>query len=366
MASSVETLLRPNRILGVFERVRKGPTSMSDFLGFGIGGANRTPVGGRTFNYDTFNRTRKIARGRAAGAVSSRIAPQVVGSVQGTFPRVAETIQLLDEKIFNVRPIGGPSGILDRAGEQYITRQEQYLATRFANVIEFQSAAVLRGKYSYVQSGDDLFHDFTGGTVIDFQSPPGNQDQLDMLGDGDIIDASWSTAATDIPDQLMKINEAMLQLTGLPLEHILTGPSVWGYLISNTKIAAVGGTANVTFERFDIQGNGNFQAKLRALPWLTIHIVSHGLDVGTSEDYTSLIEADHAIFTPSPDPSWITYGEGSEMVTEGPNGVRAERMGIYPYAYPSHDPSGFNMTGIGNGIPHLYVPAAVAYGDTTL
>jgi hypothetical protein len=57
--------------------------------------------------------------------------------------------------------------------------------------------------------------------------------------------------------------------------------------------------------------------------------------------------------------------EGSEIVTEGPGGAKAERFGFYAYGYPTHDPSGWDLAAVFNGIPALYTPAAVAYGKIT-
>ena len=89
-------------------------------------------------------------------------------SAVSVFPRAAEKITLLDEELLNRRPIGGPGASLDRA-ETYVTRQEAYLAQRFANLIEFQTAAMIRGTYSYASDGDLLRHGFTGGdTTVTF------------------------------------------------------------------------------------------------------------------------------------------------------------------------------------------------------
>lgn len=359
--ATVETVLGSKRIFGVFARVRKGPTMLSDIFGWGIGGNNTVDIGGREFNYDTFNVTRKIGSPRHPGQASATTDPQPTGTVRGTFPRAAETVLLEDEQIHNLRRSGGPLSELDSRGEQYITKQEQFLAQKAANIIEFQTAAMFRGSYTHEEDGDDLFHDFTGtGVTIDFQLPANNQNQLNG-----IIDASWATAGTDIPDQLHQINEKSQELTGMPITNMVMNRTAWGFLINNTKVINQGGSSNVVFETLRRDITGSFTAVLRAIPWLKIHIIGHGLEVGTSETYTKLIADDQVTFFPDPDPSWVYYANGSEIVTEGPNGVRAERMGIYPYAYPTHDPSGFNLTYVQNGVPNLIVPEAIFNADVT-
>ena len=76
------------------------------------------------------------------------------------------------------------------------------------------------------------------------------------------------------------------------------------------------------------------------MPWLTFHVIDYGLEIwnGTSEVFTKLIEDDHAAFLPEPSPRWVQYLEGSEIVTEGPNGAKHERFGFHAYAYPDARP----------------------------
>src|SRR4029079_9032114 len=110
----------------------------------------------------------------------------------------------------------------------YIPRRGGYLAQRFANLIEFQTAAMLRGRYSFLNDGDYLRHGFSGGeTTIDFQIPATNLTQRDMLSTGNILDADWATAGTDIPAHLHAINAAMIQLTGMGLAHVILTSAGW-------------------------------------------------------------------------------------------------------------------------------------------
>lgn len=365
MAKSVGEILTSKRIIRVVSRVKKAINPIATFLGMQIGGPNRIQVGGRKTSYDIFNNTRRIAKGRAPGVANARSKPQVVGNVDVVFPRAAETIELSDERILNLRSIGGPvEGGLSSSAESYITRQEVFLGQKFNNIIEFQAAAMLRGQYVFVIQGDDLFHAFSGtGVTIDYKIPAGNKTGLDMLGGGNLITGPWSTASTDIPAQLYAINAAMIQLTGDGLRHIICNSTVWNNVLNNTVVQGQGGSANLVFERINIDENNNFEAVLRAIPWLRWHIFDHGLDTGTTPTYEKLIPDGFASFLPEPTSEWVEYAEGSEYVTEGPNGVREVRMGFYPYAYPTHDPSGWDLAAIHNGLPMLYSPSAIAFGN---
>ena len=117
---------------------------------------------------------------------------------------------------------------------------------------------------------------------------------------------------------------------------------------------------------FGVPGDAAFQsAVLRSVPWVTFHVLDYGLQVwnGTSEVFTKLIADTHAAFLPEPSPRWVQYLAGTELVTEGPGGPRHERFGFHAWSYPVHDPSGFVLSALMNGIPALYTPAAIAYGQ---
>jgi hypothetical protein len=121
------------------------------------------------------------------------------------------------------------------------------------------------------------------------------------------------------------------------------------------------------FESLSRVSGSEFTATLRALPWLTFHVIDYGLEVwnGTSEVFTKLVENNRAAFLPEPSPRWAQYLEGSEIVTEGPAGGKHERFGFHAWSYPVHDPSGWELCAVLNGIPALYTPAALAYGLIT-
>src|SRR5262245_22651998 len=364
MSLSTAQLLAPQTIRKAISQLELPGTSLQNLFGWGLSGGNTARQAGRNFAYDIFNVSRQVATARVPAQAMARTAPQAVKNTGATFPRCAERITLLDEDLLNRRQIGGDT--LDQRGEIFVTRQEAYLAQRFANVIEFQTAAMLRGSYVFLDDGDLLRHGFTGtGTMVDFRIPAGNKSQLNMLGGGNILAADWATAGTDIPAHLHAINAAMIQLTGFGLAHVILTSVGWQYVVNNTKVQAQGGSAGPVFESLRRTSPGEFTATLRSLPWLTFHVIDYGLEIwnGTAQTFTRLIENDHAAFLPEPSPRWTQYLEGSEVVTEGPGGPKHERFGFYAYAFPTHDPSGWELCAVLNGIPALYTPSAIAYGQ---
>lgn len=362
---AAQDLFAPLYIREVVSRVNPALTTLSRLFGFDVGGSNREQQSGRNFAFDYFDHTREVASGRAPDAASAAIKPQLAGTVQGVFPRSAEMMQLRYEKIFNRRSVGGPTSELDKGGMDWITRQQNYMGERFANIIEFQTAAMLRGSYVFVQDGDKLKHDFSGtGITVDFKIPAGNLSSLNMLGGGNIISALWSNTGTDIPAQIFAINQAMQQLAGFPLKHIVLNSVTWQYVMNNTKVQAQSGTANTPLTEIKQDNEGNFTASMRFAPWIKFHIIDHGLVVGTGAGtYTKLLPDNKVAFLPDPSPLWCGYLDGSEYVTDGPQATTAtEQFGFYSYGYPVHDPAAFNMHMLLNGIPALKVRNAIAFG----
>jgi hypothetical protein len=372
---SVSDLLAPEVILREVSRVQLPGTVLSDLFNWGLPSRDPENMTGnmidydlREGSYDVFNRSKEIATGSVPGTSNTLVKPQKVGRVRFTIPRTAESIPLTDEDLVNRRATGQPVTNVDSMGENYIMRQKQYLASKVGNMIEFQTAALLRGSYTFDQNGDELRQGFTGGeTTIDFQIPAGNKDQLDMLGDGDIIGTTWATTSTDIPLDCMQVNDAMNSLTGMGIEHAICNSTTFQYLLNNLKIQAQAGTSNTPFQEYNRTGPGRFSVVFRAIPWLQWHIIDYRLDIwnGSTLVNTKLVADDQVTFIPTPNSNWVQYLNGGEVITEGPNGTRAFRHGYYAYGYPTWDPSGWKLNNNHNGFPALYIPAAIATADVT-
>lgn len=385
---SVQQILAPQSILRTISRLALPGTSLSQLFGWNIGngpipgallgigneqeGNNTTQRGNyedwdlRVGQYDIFDVTRTIATASLPSSAPTRVKPQKVGSVQVTLPRANERITLDHESIHNRRTLGGAANMVDRGGQRYIAAQQRYMAARFANLIEFQTAAMLRGSYSFTMDGDRMLHSFSGGEItIDYKRPAGNLNQLNMTGAGNIIDASWATSSTDIPKHLYQINDAMINLTGMGLEHVVVTSVMWNNIMNNTKVHTQGGSSQRVFDELSRTSEGEFTAVLRNIPWVTWHIVDYGLELEATNGtltYTKMIEDTAAVFLPKVSDSWATYIRGGEFVTEGPNGTQDFRRGFYAYSYPEYEPSGVNMVAIHNGLPANPVPKAIAYG----
>lgn len=367
---AVAELLAPEVILREVSRVELPGTVLSDLFNWGLAARDPDKQSGnmidyplRDGSYDVFNRSRHISTGSVPGTPNTNRKPQKVGRVRFTIPRSAERIPLTDEDLVNRRQIGQAVTVVDSLGENYIMRQKEHLAMGVANMIEFQTAAMMRGSYTFDQVGDELRQGFTGGEeTIDFQIGANNKNQLNG-----IIGTSWATPSTDIPGDVMQVNRQSNTNCGLGIEHMVINSATYQYLVNNDKIKAQAGTSNTPFETYNRTGEGQFSVTFRAMPWVQIHIIDYTLEIwdGSAFTDTALIADDQATMFPTPSSRWVQYLNGGEVVTEGPNGTRAFRTGHYAYGYPSWDPSGWNLCHVHNGFPALYIPAAIFNADVT-
>jgi hypothetical protein len=298
---AVSELLAPEVYLREVSRLDLPGTTLSDLFGWGMSARDPDTQTGnmidwplRDGGYDVMNRSQDLASGRVPGTAPYNIAPQKVGKVKFTIPRSAERMPLTDEKLNNQRPTGQAVNVVDTNGENYILRQKRYMAERVANMIEFQSAAMMRGSYTFDQNGDELRQGFSGGEeTINFQIPAGNTNQLDMLGTGAIITAPWSTAGTDIPANIVAIlNDAESALTGMGIEHAVCNSKTMQYFLNNTKIKGQAGTANTVYEVYNRVGPAEYSVRLKSIPWLQIHVIDYKLNIWNGSAYarTSLIQ----------------------------------------------------------------------------
>jgi hypothetical protein len=240
---AVQELLAPEVILREVSRIQLPGTVLSDLFGWGLAARNPDAQSGnmidyplRDGSYDVFNRTRELAHASVPGTQNTNIKPQKAGRVRFTIPRVAESIPLTDEDMVNRRQIGQAVTVIDSMGENYLMRQKRYLAERAANMIEFQTAAMMRGSYTFDQQGDELRQGFSGGEItLDYQIPANNKNQLNG-----IIGTTWATTTTDIPGDVLAVNQASNDLSGLGIEHAVCNSVTWQYLVNNDKIKAAG------------------------------------------------------------------------------------------------------------------------------
>lgn len=369
MAITLAQLLKTEVITGTISRIKTPMSRLQDFFGMGPGGINTDQVSGRDIGWDIFDQTRLLATGRAPATGPARVTRNPVGHVSARCYRSYESIVINEEEIFRGRPLGQQYGEIDQRGQNYIARQESYLAQKFKNMREFMVSRMLRGGFDITQDGDDYIPvELAAGMFsVDFQVPAGNKSQLNMTGGGDIIGTSWANAAAPIISDLMQINAAFEELHGRPLAHVWMNSNTFQNVLANTQVINTGGTANTFFQEMrwspaksaeQIADTG-IEVTLRGFPLVKFHVYDGGLTVNGV--YSKFFPDNYASFLPEPAADWVAMKEGSELIREKPNTESVEAFGLKAWALMVDDPPGFDLRVVDNCIPALFVPKAVTY-----
>lgn len=366
----ISDLLASERITGTVSELRFPKTRIQNFLGTNVGGRASQRAnggtGGHETSYDVFNTTRDLPHlmARATGPRTNQLSP--MARVRHTMLRVYESRPLDYDKIWHNRAIGSNPGTIDVGGQQYIAKQERNLAQIMVNMREFAAAMMLRGSMGVLQATASQIPVLPGAGTrdIDFGISAGHKGQA-----GGIITASWATAGTKIVDHILALRAKAEEDTGYTLEHALINSKTWGYLVNNTQVQTLAGTASQPWdksERVVDRGPDNepvneWVATLRAIPDLMFHISDHGLDVwdGSANTFAKMIPDDHIIFTPEPDGTWNELHEGSEPVKDDASSPVVERFGLYAYKAETVRPTGVNIDMLDNFLPVLTVPDAI-------
>lgn len=355
-------LMSPYAVNARVSRLRVNNESLQNSTGMQPGGSNvRLSPTGRAGSYDVFDETREVPTARMPSASAATIARQAVGNVTYKIPRLAEKMPLDLDMLHNLRPIGGPVDVIDKAGELYIAVQEKILKQRVVNFREFQIAAMLRGSYTYTHTGEDLVHGFTGGSItVNYQIPSTNKSQLNMTGGGDIIATAWDNPAAPIVRDLLAIDKAFTELVGRGLEHVYVNSVVWGFVVTNAEVQSLAGSVNNPVREYKRdERTQEYTAVIGALPWLTWHITNNGVNLNGT--FTTLIGDTDAAFTTDLSPEIASYYECTEVVVDWVGRPPQPRQGAYFWAVPKDDPARYELRSVHNGMPVVFIPKAIAY-----
>jgi len=372
--ASIQQILEPIVLTKVVSRIMSADKWILQFMGFGPGGFNVENFGhGRTGEYQVFNNTRKVGKMRAPGAAAARSARQAVGSVPFVYPRMHDSVPLLAEELHNLAQIGDPR-TRDIAGENYIRRQGGVLGSKAANFRALMTIGMLRDSLYVNEDGDDWNLNLSSGLYqINFGMPAGNKTQLDMLGDGDIIDVSWDNPSADIPLHISNIDAAFQELYGGRLQNVICTGAVWQNVINNDKVATQAGIANTPFRQFErvvgTREDGSpinvSVGEISARPGVMFYITDEGLDIGVegSESFVKYVETTGAIFMPDPRQR-DTYGlfEGSEPIAERDGANKVVKTGFSAWSADTSNPTETTLFALDNALAVNHIPNSTAYG----
>jgi hypothetical protein len=219
-------------------------------------------------------------------------------------------------------------------------------------------------------SGDDWTPVLSSGTfTIDWKIPSGNKSQLNMLGGGNLISASWATAGTDIPGDLDNISAAFQQLVGAPLSWIMTDSYVFNNVMNNTAVKAQAGTANTVYDMFEMtdekapdgSSTGLRKATLKCRPWINWYITDAGLDVNGT--FTKYFTGGEMALGVDLGLGFAKMQQGSEYVKESPWAPPVLQRGFHAWLREWDEAARVELHTINNIVPELTVPKALAFAD---
>lgn len=364
MAKSLQEILGYQAMLGVVEKVKRGLPS--DFLPPAFLASNQV-TDGNTGSYLKIEGNRQTARLVQYGSPSVKRAQKGVSkqavSLLHTFEQVQHSPLVLDM----LQSMDSPQR--QAMGQQEVNRQTAAFMSLFQNLrLNAVLSAITKGAIWFDSDGNMLASSSGASYTVDFGVPAGNKAQLNVLGAGNIIAASWATAATDILSQLRNLKAASAQLSGYVPQVALCGAKIHGYVAANTIVGNLLKTdANLATA---IRSGGSFTlAGIEFIPAETAFFVDAN---GTS---TSWLGDDEIAFMPQPDPTWYDLLEGTYVVptdlgavAQDANGAMSnlERVrGMFQYAKISHDPVGVQHYAGDTFLPVVKVPKALFLADVT-
>ena len=378
--AALQTLLSPQFLTKVISRVAGSSDWLTALFGVQSGGKNEMNMGhGRQGAYHIYNHVRKVAAGRAPATAAGRRAANPMGRVDFTYPRMHDSVSLSAEVLHNLSRIDDPA-VRDNMGADMIRRQTDTLGELASNWRKAMLVGTLRDDLYIGFDGDDIFFDWesTAGVLPvirqEARMPAGNKGQLNMLGAGNIIDASWLVTSTDIPKHIGLLNAAFQQLNGGHLDTIICGTKVWNAVINNEHVAAIHGSAHAPFkllERSELDPEiaktmkNVYRAVLNVYPDVTWYITDEGLEIGKpgSESFKKIVEEDEALFIGhDPADGTVVCYEGSEPIAEYDGGPETLKTGMASWSVKRSNPTSTDLFVLDNALTINHIPDSKAYG----
>jgi major capsid protein E len=354
MATALPQELQPAVVSERISRVKPIMTELQKFWGFD--GGNVKPVPIRTGTIDIFNDTRQVATGVIPGSASANVPPNPVGTFNYAIPEVRENIALKAEKLFNLRQMGASGNVIDQYGLNYIAEEEQFLKQKLNGFREFQTAALMRGSYTYSKVGGstNLVHSFSGGTyTVDYKLPSTNTGSLNSS-----ISAAWSNAGTKIVSDILAVNALSANVTGRGIRHAFCNSVVWQYIVSNTQVQNLAGSVNMPYDVVRNNDSEDYSMVLKAVPWLKFHVNDNGLEL-TAGTFSKFFADTQITFTVEPGPDIASYYTCPSPVVEYDGGPILGVQGEHYWYTSLRDPAAYQLNTVLSGMPVPKVPGGI-------
>jgi len=318
-------------------------------------------------NYIKVDGTRKTARLAAYGSPSRLRSLVGISEIPVTLMNTAEHIFFSPTIMMQLQSINDEG--MQKMGIENVGIEVGQFARYFQNLRDAAVFSALCTGYIHFDNEGNLLPSAAGAAVtIDFGLPAGNRDQLDVLGAGDIIDATWSAAGSDIVQQILNLKGASVQLTGYRIKYAFYGKNIVGYLQGNTALSKY--LENQKADLAKTIAGGEVPDGLLGLIWKPLHEAGTLMHDGNFKFWCP----DNTVcFSPVPSPDWWGFLQGGTPVatdigTVTPDAVSMidsinTEFGMYSYCVVENDPCRIKMVSGDVFLPTVKVPKALFIAD---
>lgn len=359
MSQTLDQIIGGVNLTGVIQQTTTG---IPDVFPAGFY-ASRQAVDGDTGEYTRVSGTRATARIAAYGSPSQTRELKDIAKVPVKLIHTIESIHHKPHVLTNLLNYNDLSR--QQLGIAEVTRQTRQFKQLFDNLrVAALTSMLFTGSINFDGAGNLLPSSSGAKLSVSYGVPAGNTLQLNALGAGNILDATWDSAGTNIATQLTNLKKAAQRLTGYPLAHAFYGQNVLDYLLNNTKFKEI--------MKFNTQANnqtlaGDVPQGLLGLQWHAAYEAFFEDQTGTNQD---LVGGDQVLFTPEPSMDWIDWLEGTYPVPTSVGAIAADgaasalnnvsvATGMFSYGQVISDPVTVKHVAGDTFLPVLKVPKAV-------
>ena len=363
MSQTLDQIIGGVNLTGVIQQTTTG---IPDVFPAGFY-ASRQTVDGDTGEYTRVDGTRATARIAAYGSPSQTRELVDIAKVPVKLIHTIESIHHKPYVLTNLLNFNDLSR--QQLGIAEVTRQTRQFKQLFDNLrVAALTSVLFTGSINFDGHGNLLPSSSGAKVSVSYGVPSGNTGQLDVLGGvygaGNILDASWDQADTNIATQLSNLKKAALRVTGYPLAHAFYGQNVLDYLLNNTKFKEI--------MKFNTAANtqslaGDVPQGLFGLAWHPAYEAFFEDQTGTNQD---LVGGNQVLFTPEPSMDWLDWLEGTYPVPTSVGNITPDAIaatlnnvsvatGMFSYGQVISDPVTVKQVAGDTFLPVLKVPKAV-------
>lgn len=361
-AATLEQILFYRNLTGVIRLIKSGiPNALpAEYMSVG------KKVPGNRAEYYRITGTRKLARMVQFGAPALRRELRNVDLVPVTLFHAFESQQwplALTLMMSEMKELKR-----DELGKEQAEYQSQEFKQHFANLRIALTAQALFSGIVYIDSNGNMQPGASGSSYnVNYGVPAGNQNQLNVLGTGNIISASWATTTTNIVTQLINLRTAAGKLTGYPIEVAFYGDNIPEYIGANAtaqQYLKLNPPMNQAFINDNSAVPNGFGGVKR---WIHAGNMFYDDKNGTHQN---LLGANQVIFCPPHSPEWFDTFEGSFPMPQsvlpvmgGTTGTVLDNVvaeyGMFSYGMLGLNPPTVEQFAGDTFLPILKVPSAV-------